>query len=71
MSEQRIGFVGLGVMGQSMATHLIGGVGELFVFDVRPYLTSAALRVGYHATNLAFSYLPVAYALAAWKGATP
>jgi hypothetical protein len=39
-----------------------------FVFDVRPYLTSRLLRLGYHATNLVFIYLVVVYALAAWKG---
>jgi hypothetical protein len=43
-------------------------VAATFVFDVRPYLTTARLRLGYHATNIAFSYLPAAYALAAWKG---
>jgi hypothetical protein len=40
-----------------------------FVFDVRPYLTNALWRVGYHATNLVFIYLPVVYAWAALKGA--
>lgn len=39
-----------------------------FVFDLRPYLTNVYKRVGYHATNLAFIYLPVVYLLAAWKG---
>jgi hypothetical protein len=43
-------------------------VAATFIFDVRPYLTSAWLRLGYHATNVAFLYLPVVYALAAWKG---
>jgi hypothetical protein len=43
-------------------------VAATFVFDVRPYLTSAALRAGYYATNIVFAYLPVVYALAAWKG---
>jgi hypothetical protein len=41
-----------------------------FVFDVRPYLVNKYLRLGYHATNAAFIYLPVVYALAAWKGGT-
>ena len=36
-----------------------------FVFDVSPYLTSRYRRLGYHATNLVFAYLPVVYALAA------
>jgi hypothetical protein len=39
-----------------------------FVFDVRPYLTSRLLRLGYHATNLVFIYLVIVYALAVWKG---
>jgi hypothetical protein len=36
-----------------------------FVFDVRPYLTSTARRVGYHALNVVFAYLPIVYGLAA------
>ncbi len=40
-----------------------------FVFDVRPYLTSAALKVGYHATNVVFAVLPLIYAWGALKGA--
>jgi hypothetical protein len=36
-----------------------------FVFDMRPYLTSRPRRLGYHAINLVFAYLPVVYALAA------
>jgi hypothetical protein len=36
-----------------------------FVFDMRPYLTSRFRRLGYHAINLVFAYLPVVYALAA------
>ena len=39
-----------------------------FVFDVRPYLTNAFWRLGYHATNIVFIYLPVVYAWAALKG---
>ena len=46
-------------------------VAATFVFDVRPYLTSNLWRLGYHATNIVFIYLPVVYAIAAWKGATP
>jgi hypothetical protein len=45
-------------------------VAATFIFDLRPYLTSSWLRLGYHATNVAFIYLPVVYALAAWKGGT-
>jgi hypothetical protein len=46
-------------------------VAATFVFDVRPYLTSNLWRLGYHATNIVFIYLPVVYTLAAWKGVTP
>jgi len=42
-----------------------------FIFDVSPYLTSVYWRLGYHATNLAFIYLPVVYFVAAWKGGQP
>lgn len=45
-------------------------VAATFVFDVRPYLTSGWLRLGYQATNVAFAYLPVVYAWVAWKGGT-
>jgi hypothetical protein len=38
-----------------------------FVFDVRPYLTNKFRRLGYHAINIIFAYLPVVYGLAAWK----
>jgi hypothetical protein len=43
-------------------------VAATFVFDLTPYLTSAYRRIGYHATNIVFIYLPVVYLLAAWKG---
>jgi hypothetical protein len=43
-------------------------IAATFVFDVRPYLTNAFWRVGYHATNVVFIYLPVVYAYAALKG---
>lgn len=43
-------------------------VAATFVFDVRPYLTNPFWRLGYHATNIVFIYLPVVYLLAAWKG---
>jgi hypothetical protein len=39
-----------------------------FIFDVRPYLTNHFWRLGYHATNIVFAYLPVVYALAALRG---
>src|ERR1700734_3233957 len=34
-------------------------VAATFVFDVRPYLTNPFWRLGYHATNVVFIYLPV------------
>ena len=46
-------------------------VAATFVFNVRPYLVNKYLRLGYHATNVAFIYLPIVYALAAWKGGAP
>jgi hypothetical protein len=42
-----------------------------FVFDMRPYLTSAGRRVGYHALNLVFAYLPLVYAFAAIRPVLP
>ena len=36
-----------------------------FVFDMRPYLTNRYRRVGYHALNVVFAFLPVVYMLAA------
>jgi len=46
-------------------------IAATFVFDVQPYLTSAFWRLGYHATNIVFLYLPIVYAWAAWKGGMP
>ncbi|HEU5395539.1 MAG TPA: hypothetical protein VFV81_00130 [Verrucomicrobiae bacterium] len=40
----------------------------IFIFDLRPYLTSAFRRVGYQATNLVFAYLPIVYLFAAFHG---
>jgi hypothetical protein len=40
-------------------------IAATFVFDMRPYLTNSYRRVGYHATNIVFAYLPVVYVLAA------
>jgi hypothetical protein len=36
-----------------------------WVFDMRPYLTTSVRRLGYHALNIVFVFLPVVYALAA------
>ena len=38
-----------------------------FVFDMRPYLTNPARRLGYHALNVVFIYLPVVYGFAATR----
>ena len=42
------------------------------VFDMRPYLTNRARRLGYHAIIIVFAYLPIVYVLAAirphWLG---
>jgi hypothetical protein len=46
-------------------------VAGTFIFDLGPYLTNVTRRIGYHALNLAFIYLPVVYLLAAWKGGRP
>lgn len=43
-------------------------IAATFIFDVRPYLTNNFWRLGYQATNVVFAYLPIVYALAAWKG---
>jgi hypothetical protein len=37
------------------------------IIDVRPYLTNRYRRVGYHALNVVFVYLPIVYILAASK----
>jgi len=50
------------------ALWLVRLVAATFVFDVRPYLTNRWWRLGYHATNIVFIYLPIVYLLAAWKG---
>jgi hypothetical protein len=39
-----------------------------FIFDVRPYLTSKAIKLGYYSTNIVFTYLPLVYLLVAWEG---
>lgn len=38
-----------------------------FIFNVRPYLTNGWRRLGYKATNLVFSFLPLVYAWAALR----
>ena len=44
-------------------------IAATFIFDMRPYLTNPFRRLGYHAMNIVFMYLPVVYAWAALKGA--
>ena len=46
-------------------------IAATFVFDMRPYLTSRGRRVGYHALNLVFAYLPIVYTLAATQPGWP
>ena len=43
-------------------------VAATFIFDMRPYLTNHFWRLGYHAMNVVFIYLPIIYAWAALKG---
>ena len=43
-------------------------IAATFIFDMRPYLTNSYRRIGYHAINIVFVYLPIVYAWAAWKG---
>ena len=38
---------------------------QLFLFDARPFLTSAVLKVGYHGLTVVFTYLGVVYGWAA------
>jgi hypothetical protein len=38
-----------------------------FIFDLRPYLTNSFRRAGYHALNLAFTYILAVYACAALR----
>ena len=40
----------------------------IFVFDMRPYLTTVNRRLGYNAINIVLVYLLPVYAWAAWKG---
>jgi hypothetical protein len=46
-------------------------IAATFVFDMRPYLTNNYRRLGYHAINIVFVYLPIVYAWTAWKGGRP
>ena len=40
---------------------------QLFVFDARPWLTTAWLKLGYHALTIAFVFLTATYAWAALR----
>jgi len=44
-------------------------IAATFVFDLEPYLTNVPRRIGYHAINLVFVYLPLIYLLTAGQGA--
>ncbi|MCB9922562.1 MAG: hypothetical protein H6822_10290 [Planctomycetaceae bacterium] len=41
---------------------------QFFVFDAKPYLTSAVLKTGYNGLTVVFSYLAVVYSLASLVG---
>jgi hypothetical protein len=43
-------------------------IAAMFIFDVRPYLTNTFWRLGYGATNIVFTCLPVIYAIASLNG---
>jgi len=38
---------------------------QFFLFDARPFLTNAALELGYHGLTLVFAYFTITYGLAA------
>lgn len=40
----------------------------MFVFDLRPYLTTLPRKLGYQATNVVFTLLPVIYLYTALRG---
>jgi hypothetical protein len=65
------GLLARAVCGFLAAFWTIRLIAATFIFDVRPYLTSGLLRLGYHATNVVFIYLPVVYALVALKAGKP
>lgn len=48
---------------------LIRLMAAVWVLDVRPYLTNTGWRIGYHATNVVFSLLPLLYAWLALRPA--
>ena len=41
---------------------------QLFVFDARPFLTTAFYKIGYHALTLVFIYFAAVYGVAAVAG---
>jgi hypothetical protein len=43
-------------------------IAALWILDVRPYLHTTWLRLGYHATNIVFAVMPVIYGRAALRG---
>lgn len=40
---------------------------QLFVFDVRPYLTNVWLKVGHHMLTVGFTFLTMVFAVAAFR----
>lgn len=43
-------------------------IAATFIFDMRPYLINRFRRLGYHAMNIVFIYLPIIYAWTAIRG---
>ncbi|TWU12448.1 hypothetical protein CA54_12720 [Symmachiella macrocystis] len=39
---------------------------QFFVFDAKSYLTTTFLKIGYHGLTVAFLYITIVFALAAW-----
>jgi hypothetical protein len=62
-------FINLCLIGFALVTiTLAGTLAGIFVFDMRPYLTTVGRRLGYYSINAVIVYLLVVYAWAAWKG---
>ena len=57
---------GLAILMATFWTVRLGAA--VFIFDVRPYLRNAFLRLGYFGLNCVFIYLMVLYGFVAWKG---
>ena len=46
MSKQRIGFIGVGLMGSSMSKHLMEAGFQVIVHDTDPIRVAAAVKLG-------------------------